>query len=135
MKDVVIVGSGFGGSVMACRLAETGRFRVRVLERGHSYERGEFPKSPSDAGRLTWDPAAGRHGLVEIERFRRAGMDVVTASGLGGGSLVYSSVLYRMPPRFFADWPGGFDRARMDRFYDRVLETLEARPYPADRQN
>lgn len=132
MLDVVIVGSGFGGSVMACRLAESGRHRVRVLERGRRYGRGEFPRSPADRGRLIWDPAEGQHGLMELSRFKRAGMDVVTASGLGGGSLIYSNVLYRMPPSFFKGWPGGIDRARLDPFYDRVIDTLEARPYPLD---
>jgi cholesterol oxidase len=118
VQDVIIIGSGFGGSVMACRLAESER-----------YERGDFPRSPSDLDRMTWDPAGGSHGLFDVQRFRRAKMDVVTASGLGGGSLIYSNVLYRMPRELFAGWPG-LDRARLDPYYDRVEGTLEARPYP-----
>ena len=134
IEDVTIVGSGFGGSVMACRLAETGRFRVRVLERGPEYRRGDFPRSPASLAELTWDPERGSYGLFDVQRFGRASMDVVTGTGLGGGSLVYSNVLYRMPAEMFAGWPGGIDRRRLEPRYDRVIDMLEARPYPHDRQ-
>ncbi|MCG8405945.1 MAG: GMC oxidoreductase [Phycisphaerales bacterium] len=130
LPRVAIIGSGFGGSVMACRLAESGRFRVEVFERGRRYGRHEFPRRPNEFASAFWDPGDGMFGLIEYHSFDRSHIDVVTASGLGGGSLIYSNVLYRMPAAFFSDWPGGVTRELLDPYYDRALAMLEAKPYP-----
>ena len=90
--DAVVVGSGFGGSVTAYRLAEAG-MRVCVLERGKAYPPGSFPRSPWQIGRNFWDPSEGLHGVFDVWSFR--GLGGVVASGLGGGSLLWSNVVLR----------------------------------------
>jgi cholesterol oxidase len=136
--DTVVVGSGFGGSVTAYRLASEGR-QVVLLERGKAYPPGSFPRSPAEVARSFWDPSAGLHGLYDVWRFR--GLDAVVCSGLGGGSLIYANVLLRKDERWFVDedplprggyehWP--ISRADLDPHYDRVEEMLVAQRYPAD---
>ena len=67
--DAVIVGSGFGGSVMACRLAEAG-LRICLLERGKAYPPGSFPRSPYHMWDNFWDPSEGLYGLFHFWTFR-----------------------------------------------------------------
>jgi len=133
--DVVIVGSGFGGSVMACRLAETYKFRVCVLERGRRYLRNGFPRRPDELRDAFWDPRAGLFGMFEYRSFAETDMDVWTASGLGGGSLIYANVLYDAPAEFFEGWPGRIERSILDPYYERVWEMMEARSYPIEDPN
>src|SRR5687768_12961131 len=90
--DAVIVGSGFGGSVMAYRLAKAGK-TVCVLERGRRWPPGSFLRSPSRMQQSLWDPSEGLFGLFSIWSFR--GLNAIVASGLGGGSLIYANVLIR----------------------------------------
>ncbi len=128
--DVVVIGSGFGGSVMTCRLAEKG-YRVCLLERGRRYGMFEFPRRMDEVRRrLFWDPEDGKFGFMQFHSYYQSDTFSVAASGLGGGSLIYANVLMRMPADFFAGWPGGITRETLDPFYDRALEMLEASPYP-----
>ncbi|HEX2568197.1 MAG TPA: GMC family oxidoreductase [Polyangia bacterium] len=128
---VIVIGSGFGGSVFAARLAETGRYEVHVFERGREYGRNQFPRRPDELNDAVWDPATGRLGLYEWRSSSQSEIDVLTASGVGGGSLIYSNVLYPMPAEFFRGWPGGLHRELLDPYYERVFAMLEAHPYPA----
>jgi cholesterol oxidase len=129
--DAVVVGSGFGGSIATLRLAESGR-RVLLLERGRSYETFDFPRDPFDGPRLLWRRPERRswRGLFDL-RFH-SGIATLTASGLGGGSLVYANVLLRPDARVFeAGWPRGFDLDSLSTAYARVEAVITPRPLPA----
>lgn len=97
--DWVVVGSGFGGSVAALRLAEKGH-RVAVIERGRAYADEELPASASDRRRFVWAPAVGLRGIMRNVLFRHVFSS--TQTGVGGGSLVYGGVLFRPHEAFFA---------------------------------
>ncbi len=128
--NVVVIGSGFGGAVFACRLAEKQTYSVHVLERGRRYGRNEFPRRPDQLREAFWDPDDGMFGLFEYQSFYETDIDVWTASGVGGGSLIYANVLYEMPPEFFEGWPGGITRQVLDPYYAKVIDMMEARSYP-----
>jgi cholesterol oxidase len=133
--DAVIVGSGFGASVVAYRLAKA-RKRVCVLERGRKYPPGSFPRSPRDVARNFWDPASGLFGMFDLWSFRR--FEALVSSGLGGGSLIYANVLIRKDENWFVDeqpdgcrpWP--ISRAALEPHYDAVEDMLGAQRYPFD---
>jgi cholesterol oxidase len=100
--DFLIIGSGFGGSVSALRLVETG-YRVIVLEQGSDYGAGDFAKTNWDLRKWLWMPRLGFRGIMQLRLFRHA--TVLAGAGVGGGSLGYACTL-PMPPRFFSDAPG-----------------------------
>ncbi|MDX1615548.1 MAG: FAD-dependent oxidoreductase, partial [Candidatus Promineifilaceae bacterium] len=137
--DAVIVGSGFGGSVLAYRLAEAG-LQVCLLERGQAYPPNAFPRSPHAMSRNFWDPSAGLYGLYHVWSFKH--VEAVVASGLGGGSLIYANVLIRKDEKWFVqeDWEqGGYEfwpitRRDLDPHYDRVEKMLGAQRYPYDHE-
>jgi cholesterol oxidase len=135
--NAVIVGSGFGGSVMAHRLAEAD-LRVCLLERGKVYPPGEFPRSPYRMRKNFWDPSEGLHGLYNVWSF--PGIDVLVSSGLGGGSLIYANVLIRKDEKWFVKEDilnGGYEywpvtRAELDPHYVAVEKMLRPQTYPFD---
>jgi cholesterol oxidase len=132
--DTVVVGSGFGGSVTAYRLAEAGR-RVCLLERGKPYPPGSFPRTPADMKRNFWDPSEGLHGMFDVWSF--SGIDALVSSGLGGGSLIYANVMIRKDERWFVhgegeDWP--VTRAELEPHYDRCEAMLGVQKYPLDHE-
>lgn len=107
--DYVIIGSGFGGSVSAMRLAEKG-YSVLVLERGKRFRDQDYPKTNWDIFRYLWAPALRCFGILQLSLFK--GFFVFHSSGVGGGSLVYAGVLMQPDETFFssptwshlADW-------------------------------
>jgi len=105
-EDVVIVGSGFGGSVAALRLSEKG-YRVRVLEAGRRFEDDDFAKTSWDVRRYLWAPLLGCFGVQRIHRLPH--VMILAGAGVGGGSLNYANTLYEPGDAFFADrrWPEG----------------------------
>src|SRR3954449_9336976 len=133
--DAVVVGSGFGGSVAACRLAESGR-DVLLLERGKPYPPGSFPRTPRQVrDGAFWRPAEGLHGLWEAWSF--PGLGAIVSSGLGGGSLIYANVALRKDRETFVDdeherWPVSYDD--LVPHYEAVEQMQGAAPYPSDRE-
>ncbi len=98
--DVVVVGSGFGGSVTALRLSEKG-YRVGVLEAGRRFTDETLPKTSWDLRAFLWAPAFGLKGMQKITWLKD--VVVLSGAGVGGGSLVYANTLYTPPPPFFND--------------------------------
>ena len=88
--DYVIIGSGFGGSVSAMRLAEKG-YSVLVLEKGKRFEEKDFAKSNWQYWKYVWLPALRAHGILQISILK--GVMVLHGAGFGGGSLGYANVL------------------------------------------
>ena len=132
--DTVVVGSGFGGSVVAARLAEEGR-SVCLLERGKAYPPGSFPRGPAGLRDSFWDPSEGLHGMFDVWSFK--GLEALVSAGLGGGSLIYANVLLRKDERWFVQdgAAGGYEhwpvtRADLEPHYDRVEERLAPARFP-----
>jgi cholesterol oxidase len=103
--DVVIIGSGFGGSVSALRLTEKG-YRVGVLEAGRRYRTGEFATTNWNLRRFLWGPRFGLYGIQRIDLL--ANVLVLSGAGVGGGSLVYANTSYEPHDAFYTDpqWGG-----------------------------
>jgi cholesterol oxidase len=98
--DWLVVGSGFGGSVSALRLAQKG-YSVGVLECGRRFADDEFPSSTADLKRYFWNPRLGMKGIFRLTTFKD--VSVVSGCGVGGGSLGYANTLYVPPKAFFED--------------------------------
>jgi cholesterol oxidase len=129
--DVVVVGSGFGGGVTACRMAEQG-LRVCVLERGRRFSPGDFPDRPEQVPLALWHPILNPGGMLDLRLMRD--LSVITAAGVGGGSLVYANVQLRAPADVFdqAPWPDAITRPELDPYYDRTEEALDPHETPAE---
>jgi cholesterol oxidase len=133
----IVVGSGFGGSVMAYRLASA-RPRwgsVLLLERGKPYPPGSFPRTPEQLRKGFWDPSERLWGLYDFWSFK--GIEALVSSGLGGGSLIYANVLLRKDPSWFMEdlgdgderpWP--IDPQQLVRHYTEVENMIGVQRYP-----
>src|SRR6476659_866571 len=98
--DVLIIGSGFGGSVSALRLTEKG-YRVGVLEAGPRYADDEFAKTSWNLRKFLWMPKLGLYGIQRIHLLRN--VMILAGAGVGGGSLNYANTLYVPQDPFFND--------------------------------
>jgi cholesterol oxidase len=98
--DFAIIGSGFGGSVSALRLAEKG-YRVVVLEQGRRFADADFPRSNWQLWDYLWLPGLRLHGFMRLSFLREA--MVLHGCGVGGGSLVYANVLMEPDAELFED--------------------------------
>ncbi len=92
--DFIVVGSGFGGSVSACRLTEKG-YSVAVIEQGKRWKKEDFPETNMNPRKYLWRPGLGLHGFFNIRFFRH--MLVVCGNAVGGGSITYGNTLL-VPP-------------------------------------
>jgi cholesterol oxidase len=130
--DWLVIGSGFGGSVSALRLAEKG-YRVGVLECGRRFEDEDFAETTWQLGRYYWMPKLGLRGILRLTVFK----DVFIASGcgVGGGSLGYANTLYRARPAFFRDsqWRGLADwDQELAPHYETAERMLGVADYPLE---
>ena len=122
--DVLVVGSGFGGSVTALRLTEKG-YRVGVLEAGKRFEAQDFPKTNWNLRKFLYFPRLGMRGIQRINLLSDA--LVLSGAGVGGGSLVYANTLYQPLDAFYADqqWASITDwRAELAPYYDQATRML-----------
>ncbi|GGU97032.1 cholesterol oxidase [Streptomyces albospinus] len=128
--DVLVVGSGFGGSVSALRLTEKG-YRVGVLEAGRRFTRETLPKNSWDLRNYLWAPALGLYGIQRIHLL--GNVMVLAGAGVGGGSLNYANTLYVPPKPFFDDpqWKDITDwQAELKPYYDQARRMLGVRLNP-----
>ncbi|MEV6199198.1 GMC family oxidoreductase [Streptomyces sp. NPDC051771] len=128
--DVLVVGSGFGGSVTALRLTEKG-YRVGVLEAGRRFTRETLPKNSWDLKNFLWAPTLGLYGIQRIHLL--GNVMVLAGAGVGGGSLNYANTLYEPLAPFFEDpqWKDITDwRAELAPYYDQARRMLGVRLNP-----
>lgn len=128
--DVIVVGSGFGGSVTALRLTEKG-YRVGVLEAGRRFTRESLPKNSWDIKNYLWAPRLGMYGIQRIHLL--GNVMVLAGAGVGGGSLNYANTLYVPPKAFFDDpqWKDITDwQEELKPYYDQARRMLGVRLNP-----
>ncbi|UXY37369.1 GMC family oxidoreductase N-terminal domain-containing protein [Streptomyces albidocamelliae] len=128
--DVIVVGSGFGGSVSALRLTEKG-YRVGVLEAGRRFTRDSLPKNSWDLRNYLWVPRLGMFGIQRIHLL--GNVMVLAGAGVGGGSLNYANTLYVPPKPFFDDpqWRDITDwEEELKPYYDQARRMLGVRLNP-----
>ncbi|GAB3963457.1 hypothetical protein GCM10027615_03790 [Plantactinospora veratri] len=146
---VVVIGSGFGGSVAALRLVEKG-YSVLVLEAGRRFADHELPETSWRIRRFLWAPALRCYGIQRITLLRSAGRAVsgergggtapakvlvLSGAGVGGGSLVYANTLYEPLPAFYADpqWREITDwQGELAPHYDQAKRMLGVTTYPRE---
>jgi cholesterol oxidase len=128
--DFIVIGSGFGGSVAALRLAEKG-YSVLILEKGKEYKAEDFPKTNWNLKRWMWIPGLKFFGFFKLSFFRH--ITILSGVGVGGGSLTYANTLPVPKEDFFkseswahlADW-----KKELEPFYPVALTMLGANPNP-----
>jgi cholesterol oxidase len=130
--DVLVVGSGFGGSVTALRLTEKG-WSVGVLEAGRRYTRETLPRTSWQVRKYLWAPHLGLRGIQRIDLLKD--VMILSGAGVGGGSLVYANTLYRPLAPFYRDpqWAGitGWE-SELAPHYDQAERMLGVVENPVD---
>ncbi|MER6470331.1 GMC family oxidoreductase [Streptomyces collinus] len=128
--DVLVIGSGFGGSVSALRLTEKG-YSVGVLEAGRRFTRDSLPRNSWDLKNYLWAPKLGMYGIQRIHLL--GNVMVLAGAGVGGGSLNYANTLY-VPPKAFFDDPQWRDitdwQEELRPYYDQARRMLGVRLNP-----
>ncbi|MBS1815041.1 MAG: GMC family oxidoreductase [Acidobacteria bacterium] len=128
--DVVVIGSGFGGAITGCRLAEAG-YKVLILERGRRWDKTNYPRQPQD--NWIWDSNCPekKNGWMEIHAFRH--MAVAQGSAVGGGSLIYANISCEAPQDTFnKGWPAEITYAELKPHYDTVAAFMNVQKVPVN---
>src|SRR5260370_36000358 len=126
--DVIVIGSGFGGAITGCRLAEKNK-KVLILERGNEWTKNTYPRNVEDE--WIWSNACPEkyHGWTDLRTFK--GMAVITGAGIGGGSLIYANVSAIPPESVFASgWPREITFAGLQSYYATVADVLDIHEVP-----
>ncbi|WP_338641784.1 GMC family oxidoreductase [Burkholderia pyrrocinia] len=121
--DYIVIGSGFGGSVSACRLTEKG-YSVAVMEMGRRWEAEDFPRTNWDARRWMWKPGMKMYGFYNMRIFRH--VMVLSGNAVGGGSITYANALLIPPDKVWEEgtWAGLKDWKRIMPQYYAIAENM-----------
>ncbi|HKX32799.1 MAG TPA: GMC family oxidoreductase [Blastocatellia bacterium] len=128
--DVIVIGSGFGGAITGCRLAESG-YKVLILERGRRWDKDTYPRVDRDPKLWLWDH---RHperktGWLDLRVFPN--MSVAQGAGVGGGSLIYANVSAEARKEVFAEgWPKDVTYHELKPHYDAVKTFMNVQQVP-----
>ncbi|MEN8128842.1 MAG: GMC family oxidoreductase [Pseudomonadota bacterium] len=126
--DTIVIGSGFGGAVTACRLAEKGA-KVLVLERGRRWDPKNYPRKPGDDWFFDHKKPHRKNGWIDFRMF--PDMAIVQGSAVGGGSLIYADICVEAPPHIFDNgWPQEITYAELKPHYDEVGRMLDVQKLP-----
>ncbi|BCJ40725.1 cholesterol oxidase [Actinoplanes ianthinogenes] len=133
--DVLVIGSGFGGSVTALRLTEKG-YRVGVLEAGRRFTDDQFATTSWRLRDYVYAPALGCYGILRLTLLKN--VLIMSGAGVGGGSLGYANTLYEPPDAFYADpqWSGITDwKAALAPYYDQAKRMLGVTINPVETES
>ena len=126
--DFIVVGSGFGGAVVACRIAQAGQ-SVLVLERGRWWDEKDYPSVTDRDWIFDVDEPERQNGWMDLRCFKD--MAVVQGAGVGGGSLIYANVSVPPPEATFdSGWPSNIDAKELAPFVETVGQMLEVATIP-----
>jgi cholesterol oxidase len=133
--DVIVIGSGFGGAITTCRLAEKG-YKVLILERGRRWDSkaGEsttaYPRTPEDPWIWNHDCPERENGWIDLRLFPH--MSVAQGAAVGGGSLIYANISCEAPAHVFeqSTWPQEITHAELKPYYDAVAKFMNIQQVP-----
>ena len=126
--DVIVIGSGFGGAITGCRLAEGG-YKVLILERGRRWDKSNYPRGPGDM--WIWDNGhpEDENGWLDLHLFPN--MAVAQGAAVGGGSQIYANVSVEAPAETFEQgWPEEITYAELKPHYDAVAKFMNVQTVP-----
>ena len=133
--DVIVIGSGFGGAITACRLAEAG-YKVLILERGRRWDskpgtnKTPYPRAAEDPWIWSNDFPEHLNGWIDLRTFPH--MSVAQGAAVGGGSLIYANISCEAPPHVFeqSTWPDEITHAELKPHYDAVAKFMNVQQVP-----
>jgi len=126
--DIIIIGSGFGGAITGCRLAEAG-YKVLILERGRRWDKTTYPRKPEDNWVWSNEHPETKNGWIELHTFRH--MTVAQGAAVGGGSLIYANISCEAPRSAFANgWPQEVTYDELKPHYDTVAKFMNVQSVP-----
>lgn len=126
--DVIVIGSGFGGAITACRLAEAG-YRVLILERGRRWDKTNYPRKPEDPWIWSQMEPERKNGWLDLRCFPH--MTVAQGAAVGGGSLIYANISCEAPREVFSTgWPPEITYDELKPYYDAVAAFMNVQKIP-----
>src|SRR6185436_391075 len=131
--DVIVIGSGFGGAITGCRLAEAG-FKVLILERGRRWDNKSYPREPTDDWIWDHQKPEQENGWVDFRTFPN--MAVAQGAAVGGGSLIYASISVEAPKAVFErGWPKEITYSELKPYYEMVKAFMNVQKMPDNQRN
>ncbi|SIO66688.1 cholesterol oxidase [Singulisphaera sp. GP187] len=126
--DLIVIGSGFGGAITACRLAEA-NLKVLVLERGRRWSKETYPRKATDSWFWDNDAPERENGWIDMRVFPQ--MAIAQGAAVGGGSLIYASISVEAPPHAFDQgWPVEINHPELKPHYNTVARFMNVQTIP-----